>query len=296
MKIAQGDQIEWVRGLEYRGGIFHSRRLMEGTPGTIDNFQLSMGRNNKDFVSPRHRHNFEQFRFQFENELDFARDGKMAPGMIGYFPEGAHYGPQTSDMGEQDNATTFVLQFGGASGSGYLANAEVRRGMEELKKFGRFEEGVFRRNDDVPGKRNRDGYQAIWEHINGREMVYPKPRYPGPILMDSTRYDWVQVPGAPGVAEKLLGVFTERRTEAGFTKIAAGATFTGKGRGIYLATRGTGQVADQPLRKFTTVFLDWEETAAFTADTEVEMIHFGLPDLRDLNTLSGAFESAEAAE
>jgi hypothetical protein len=48
---------------EYRGGTFHYRNLMEGTPGTIDNFQLSMGRNDKDFVSPRHRHNFEQFRF-----------------------------------------------------------------------------------------------------------------------------------------------------------------------------------------------------------------------------------------
>jgi len=45
MKIVQGDELEWVRGLEYRGGTFHYRNLMEGTAGTIDNFQLSMGRN-----------------------------------------------------------------------------------------------------------------------------------------------------------------------------------------------------------------------------------------------------------
>ena len=43
MKIVQGDELDWVRGLEYRGGTFHFRNLMEGTPGTIDNFQLSMG-------------------------------------------------------------------------------------------------------------------------------------------------------------------------------------------------------------------------------------------------------------
>ena len=43
MKITQGDELEWVRGLEYRGGTFHYRNLMEGTAGTIDNFQLSMG-------------------------------------------------------------------------------------------------------------------------------------------------------------------------------------------------------------------------------------------------------------
>ena len=80
MKIVQGDEIEWVRGLEYRGGTFHFRNLMEGTAGTIDNFQLSMGRNDKDFVSPRHRHNFEQFRFQLEGDLNFARDLKSAEG------------------------------------------------------------------------------------------------------------------------------------------------------------------------------------------------------------------------
>ena len=68
MKIVQGDELEWVRGLEYRGGTFHYRNLMEGTPGIIDNFQLSMGRNDKDFVSPRHRHNFEQFRFQLRGD------------------------------------------------------------------------------------------------------------------------------------------------------------------------------------------------------------------------------------
>ena len=80
MNIVQGDELEWVRGLEHRGGTFHFRHLMDGTPGTIGNFSLSMGRNDKDFVSPRHRHNFDQFRFQLEGDLNFAHDGKMTPG------------------------------------------------------------------------------------------------------------------------------------------------------------------------------------------------------------------------
>ena len=45
----------------------------------------------------------------------------MKTGMIGYIPEGTYYGPQTS-VGE---ATTFVLQFGGSSGQGYLSREEV---------------------------------------------------------------------------------------------------------------------------------------------------------------------------
>ncbi len=105
MKIVQGDQVEWVRGLEHRGGTFHFRHLIDGEPGAIGNFSLSMGRNDKDFVSPRHRHNFDQFRFQIEGDLNFARDGKMTPGMVGFFPEGASYGPQTSEA----TAMTIVL-------------------------------------------------------------------------------------------------------------------------------------------------------------------------------------------
>src|ERR1700741_1264824 len=150
MKIVQGDELQWVRGLEYRGGTFHYRNLMEGTPGTIDNFQLSMGRNDKDFVSPRHRHNFDQFRFQLEGDLNFARDGKMTPGMVGFFPEGAAYGPQTSEA----TPMTIVLRFGGASGGGYLSRQETKRATSELKELGTFDDGVYRRNDDVPGKRN----------------------------------------------------------------------------------------------------------------------------------------------
>jgi len=291
MKITQGDELPWTRGLEHRGGIFHYRNLMEGTPATRDNFQLSMGRNDKDFVSPRHRHNFEQFRFQLEGDLDFARDGKMTPGMVGFFPEGASYGPQTSEA----SATTIVLQFGGASGSGYLSRKEVKQGMDELKAFGTFEGGVFRRNDGEPGKRNMDGYEAIWSHVNGRPLEYPKPRYPAPVIMDRAHFAWVPLAGGPGVHEKLIGVFSERRAEAGFYRLDPGATLRASGRGLYVAYAGEGRVADQSLRLFTTLFLDHGEDAAITATTEVELIRFGLPDLREMGAHPPSF-AAVAAE
>jgi hypothetical protein len=235
-----------------------------------------MGRSDKDFVSPRHRHNFEQFRFQLEGDLNFARDGVMKTGMVGYFPEGASYGPQTSE----GNATTIVLQFGGASGAGYLSRKEVKQGMDELKAFGSFEGGVFRRNEGVPGKRNMDGYEAIWSHVNGRPLEYPKPRYPEPIMMDGGHFDWVAMPDSPGVSQKLIGVFTERRAEAGFYKLEPGATLRASGRGIYVAYAGEGRIAGEPLRPFTTLFLEHGEEAAITATTGAELIHFGLPDLR----------------
>src|SRR5262245_45481182 len=126
--IVQGDELDSVRGLEHRGGTFHFRHLMDGTPGTMGHFSRCMGRNDKNVVSPRHRHHFGQFRFQLEGDPNVARDGIMTPGMVGAFPEGASCGPQTSEA----TAMTIVLQFGGASGSGYPSRQEVKLGMEEL--------------------------------------------------------------------------------------------------------------------------------------------------------------------
>jgi len=231
MKIVQTDEIPLKRGLEHRGGTFHGRIMVEGEPGALDNFQLSFGQMGGDFNSPRHRHNFEQIRYQLEGALDYGRDGKLVAGMVGYFPEAVYYGPQSQDP--DIACKTIVLQFGGASGSGYLSQAEVQAGMRELREEGEFKDGVFRRRADVEGKRNVDGYQAIWEHVNGRPMDYPKPRYPQPIFMDPENYAWVPVAGVPGVAEKLLGVFTERRSETGLIKLDAGASYVARGRGVY---------------------------------------------------------------
>ena len=280
MKIVQIDEIPLKRGLEHRGGTFHGRIMVEGEPGHIDNFQVSFGQMGGDFNSPRHRHNFEQIRYQLEGALDYGRDGKLTAGMIGYFPEAVYYGPQSQDP--NINCRTIVLQFGGAIGSGYLSQAEVKRGMQALESEGEFKDGVFRRRADVEGKRNMDGYQAIWESVNGRPMVYPKPRYPQPIFMDPANYEWVAVAGAPGVYEKLLGVFTERRSEAGFLKLDAGVRYEARGKSVHVVLRGAGRIGDKPLRALTTVYLAADETATFVAQEETELLHFGLPDLTGL--------------
>jgi hypothetical protein len=293
MKIVQGDQAPVQRGLEHRGGTIHFRYLMEGEPGTPGNFQLSLGLNGGDFFSPRHRHNFEQVRYQLAGTLDFGRNGKMTPGMVGYFPEGVYYGPQTQKADQDPPPETVVLQCGGASGSGYLSRDEVRAGMEALKQEGEFEDGVFRRRADVPGKRNMDGFQAIWEHVNGRPMIYPKPRYSGPMLMDPENYRWVATKDATGVSEKLLGVFTERRSEIAFIRIEPGSVYEASGRAVYLGVSGSGVVAQDTLRRLTTIYLDSGEDIAFRARAMVEILRLGLPDL-DTPVATGV-QRAEAA-
>jgi hypothetical protein len=290
MKIVQADEVEWKRGLQHRGGTFHYRHLLNGTSGTLSNFQFDIGQLEGDFASPRHRHNFDQFRFQIEGTMNFDRNGKMAAGTLGYFPEGAAYGPQSSE----GRSVTAVLQFGGASGGGYLSRGEVQAGTEELKKFGTFEGGIFHRNDDSEGRRNTDAYQAIWEHVHGRRMDYPKPRYRDPIMVDPENYEWLPVDRMPGVSYKPLGTFTERQSAATLIKLAGGARYRAGGRSVYLVLSGSGVVHDAPYRPLTAIHLEEGEAADLVARDETELLCLVLPDLAGLDVRRPA--QVEAAE
>ncbi len=287
MKIVHIDEVPLVRGLEHRGGTFHSRTTAEGMPGTPGNFKFSLSELGTDYSGPRHRHNFDQFRYMLEGESDHG-DGSLRAGMLGYYPEGVPYGPQVN----KTPIVSAVLQFGGASGSGYLNPREVKAGMEELKTFGEFKDGVFHRRDGA-GKRNMDAYQAIWEHVHGHEMVYPKGRYAAPIFMDAAHYAWARL--APGVFEKLFGVWTERRTEAGLLRLDERAEYEVHGRGVYFVLSGVGACEGKDLKTHTTVFLDAGERAMLHANERTEILHYGLPDLKDMAAAvaSGAAMAAE---
>ena len=275
MQVVQPEDVERKRGLEHRGGTFYARTLVQGTPGTPGNFKLSLSESGADHSGPRHRHNFDQYRFMVRGSSSFDRDGVLKEGMLGYFPEGVHYGPQTNPT----DTFLIVLQFGGASGSGYLLPSEVKAGTEELRKFGEFKDGVFHRHAGE-GKKNVDGFQAVWEHVHGREMIYPKPRYDAPVFMDPTSFDWVRV--ADGVDEKLLGVFTERRTEGGLLRMETGASHTVRGRGVWVVLQGAGHAGKHALKQFTAVHLEKGEELVLSASEPMELLHYGLPDLTGL--------------
>jgi hypothetical protein len=290
MQIVHADQVEWKRGLQHRGGTFHYRHLLNGTPGSPGNFQFNVGQLEGDFSSPRHRHNFDQFRFQIEGTMNFDRNGKMGAGTFGYFPEGAPYGPQSSE----GRSSTAVLQFGSASGSGYLSREEVYAGTEELKKFGTFEGGIFRRNDDVEGRRQTDGYQAIWEHAHGERMEYPKPRYRDPIMVDPAHYEWLPVAGMPGVTHKPLGTFTERQCGAELIRLQRGASYRVGVRSVGLVLSGAGVIGAEPFRQFTSFHVDEGEHADMVARDDTELVRLVLPDLAGLQAWHAV--QVEAAE
>ena len=180
---------------QIREGVIKSYRILEGGSGA-GMFSMRLVNIAGKYFSPRHRHNFDQIRYQIAGEFDYDADGCLRPGCAGYFPEGVRYGPQTSS-GDTWNV---LVQFGGASGSGYTPEREEERGAGELKaKGGKFEKGVFTYIKPDGTKVNHDAYEAIWEHIHGKPLVYPKARYERPVLMNTANYDWLPLSGQPGV-------------------------------------------------------------------------------------------------
>ena len=155
--------------------------------------------------------------------------------------------------------------------------------------------GSIRRNADVPGKRNVDGFEAVWEQVSGRKLVYPEAQYTEPFLMKPEGYKWTPLAGAVGVEQKTLGVFMDCEIPCTLFKVEPKATFTAKGRGIFLVLSGRGALAGETFRTYTSLYLDTGETAQFKADEVSEILLMGMPDLADIQTFAPAERQLEAA-
>lgn len=257
-----------------RAGLFHSQSLLNGPEGTPENFYLQLSHLHNDFFSPRHRHNFDQVRVQLVGDASFTRDGVMRPGTVGYFPEGVYYGPQ-ENAGE---SKTLVLQFGGASGSGYISEERFQQGVEELKAFGTFDKGVFHRSQDDGGRRNQDAYEAVWEHIHGRRMEYPKSEHAEPVFMDPAQVAWADEPGAPGARRKLLGVFSARKLRISVLGLDAGASAQLAPNAIAFVLSGRGTVNGNEWRQHATLRTG-ESADTLVAAESSEVLELHIPHL-----------------
>ena len=58
----------------------------------------------------------------------------------------------------------------------------------------------------------------------------------------------------------------------------------------------TGEIAEQPTRKLTTLYLARSETATIKANEASELMHFGLPNLAGVRMPERDVVPAEAAE
>ena len=279
MKLVHGKQMEFVGGQEkHRGGGLATKLLLAGEENTPDNFRLTLGRDRGGHENPRHRHNFDQIRMSLQGTLSIADGIDLTEGQIGYFPEGTPYGPQKGATSER---ITLVLQFGGASRSGFISTRQMREGYEALAPRGEFKGGVYHRHSGA-GPKNQDAFEAVWEHVSGRALVYPPPRYDAPILMNPENFAWVPDHDAAGVARKLLGSLTERGTRIELRRLAADtASVFGepRARTLVFALSGAGQSGNEAWDTHSAWQIEPGETATIMARNLSEFIVIALPML-----------------
>jgi hypothetical protein len=281
VQVISLESVPLIERPHIREGVFRSRRILNGTPGAPGNFSLQLSAA-PNYYSPRHRHNFDQVRYQLEGDFDFAADGVMKAGTVAYFPEGSYYGPQSSAA----ENSTLVLQFGGASGSGYISPEQYEAASAELAKRGTFANGVYTRTNPDGAKVNKDAYEAVWEQVNGRPLVYPKQRYLRPVFMDPENFEWVDLDGTAGASCKQLGEFSERLTQIAFLKINPATTLNLNENSIYFVTAGTGIVSssesageEKHFERHTTIHLALGDHATLCAggSSPAELLRMGLP-------------------
>jgi quercetin dioxygenase-like cupin family protein len=210
MQTKHAADTQWSVVSGHRSGGIEFKRLLQGADGSPDNYELSIVKTGGDYFTPRHHHNFDQVRLCLEGAMNYAPGKDLKSGTVGYFPEGTFYGPQANTA----KSVVLLIQMGGAAGYGFMSYQLLNAGYEKMCDLGQFDRGVFTRRLPDGRVTRKDGYEAIWEHVNGREVEYPPPRYEEPVIMHPANFQW-RPTRDPGFALKHLGTFGERGVAIG---------------------------------------------------------------------------------
>ena len=253
MKIAPYDESAFSMD-HPQGTVSFNYLLMGDRSKPLENYRYILGRQEADFHMPRHCHTFEQIRLPVVGDMNLGEQGILHEGEIGYFPEGQTYGPQDDPLG-QPNQLQLVLQFAGASGLGMGAGRGRGPGNPEAQR----------------------------ERRERQDVKFPRPRYKGVIILDPAHFNWLAVPGAPGVERKYFGSFTERAFWIEMIKIDAGAEWTSTSedaRRLTVVLSGSGAVEGTAIGRLGAIEADPGEKVHVTAAEELVLYLVGLPPIQ----------------
>jgi hypothetical protein len=222
MRAARAEAVDDDQVGTMREGLLAQKHLLFGQDDSPTNYDLNMGRAGAGgWRTPRHRHNFDQIRYVIKGQLPYGENLFLPEGTIAYFPESVPYGPQERAEGLE----TMVLQFGGASGQGYLSVARREAANAALNKKGSFKSGMFTYTDEQGIVQTIDGSAACFEQATGQNLEFAPPRYTDVVAMDPEAFVWQEE--ETGVYVKTLGIFTERGARISFVKLDPEASYKG---------------------------------------------------------------------
>jgi hypothetical protein len=280
VQLVRSDRVEHSGSISnHRGGGIDFVRLHRGRRGSPDNFEWSLIETTPEFSTPRHRHNFDQLHVVLEGAYSWGPDRWMHAGSLGYFPEGTFYGPQ-----QGGRAVRLALQFGGASGQGFMDYDQLREGNVALAQRGEFTDGVFTWTDAAGTRHRADGYEAIWEHVAGRPVRYPAPRFDTPIVVHPAAMAWRPSRREPGVAVKHAGTFGECRTSVRLLRIDAGSgcmVDASRSTVLQYVLSGAVRIGEDRDDAPSGAAICWRpgEDGWLTASSTAELIEIRLPEL-----------------
>ena len=258
----------------FRGGNIGFRDLMTGQAATPGNYGLQLVHIEDEYHTPQHRHNFEQIRIMLEGSFSFGKGLIQHEGSIGYFCEGTHY----TQKGE-GRSVTLLLQIGGPSQQGFMSRAQLRTGIDQLSERGKFEDGVFTWIDEAGKKHNQDSYEAVWEHVHGTSIVYPKPQYLAPVILEPSRFTWRKL--SAGVYNKALGTFNGYGLKLSQLQLEAGAQLTldTSARAQLLFCKiGEGNLEHETYGPWSSAEIAVGESISVVAKSKSEFYVFDLPN------------------
>jgi hypothetical protein len=292
VKIVLFDENNWK--MDHPTGQIAFHHLLKGVDGTPENFMYILGRQDRDFYMPRHRHNFDQIRLPLRGTMNHGGGIVVGEGEVAYIPEGLPYGPQDDPLEPYASGERLqlVLQFGGASGIGFMSIAQRRKAWKELEQTGKFVGPYYHRNDGTSAW----GLNAIWEHAFGDRIKYPRPRYKSIIIADPKVCNWLPVPGASGVDRKFLGTFSERGVTVEMIRVARGSEWRSQdGNALRLAfvLSGNGAIGDAQITRLSAIEATAGETLSLSAATEMELFLVSLPPVQLPKVPSTAYDLEE---
>jgi len=216
MQIVHAHEAQRQGASAHRPGGIGFVSLLRGTEDTAGNYQLALVEAH-GYSAPRHRHNFDQVRIVLEGAFGYDRGMTQPAGTLGYFPEGTYY-----TQSSEGRSLTLLLQAGGPAGHGYMSDRQLRAAVAELQAKGHFDAGVYTWHDAQGKKHNKDGYEAAWEHVRGRPIVYPKPCFDQPVLWQADRFPFIKT-DQTGVERRDFAQFTSGHLGISEIRLAPGA-------------------------------------------------------------------------
>lgn len=280
MDIIHGSQMEY-EGVPFaqRSGSIAFKRFFTGMADTPENYMFFLARQG-EFYSPLHHHNFEQFRYCYRGSISLDPDNMLQEGELAYHPEGAFYGPQHDKNAEYKEV--LLLQFGGASGQGYLNISDTVHLQDELKRKGSIEKGKFYPSH---GGEPQDAFEAMWELHTGHPLQYPKPRYNQVIIVKPENHAWIPVRAMSNVYRKHLGTFTECESRAEMLRLDAGSRFEIVAKGVtqlLFILSGEGEANGEAIQQESAIRLRAGQGLSLRASTTLDILMFVLPDVHHL--------------